>query len=343
MAAILITLMLAALPSASADPAVETSIPDITLEEDDEAVGVIDLNDYFSNDGGQLYYSFITVEGKLEVTIHQNGLVDVSVPADWYGTEVVTFVASDGHKEARDTVLITVSPANDAPFIVEPLPEQLSFAEDEMLSDAFNLNSHFADVDSSLGFESASEEILVHISNDGFVDFSAPPDWHGSEVVMFTASDGDLEMTDAVTVTVVSVNDAPRFMANPGTISLEDDATLNLDEFFMDPDGEALNYEVSGNNQVKYRLREGTIEFSAPEGFRGEEIIAVRATDSQGASSSIQVVVVGSGGGSASGLLFYSFGLVLALAVTVVRLSTARERRPPRSPVKLDDYRHFIG
>ena len=346
-ATLLIALILAALPSASAGLTVEASIPDISFDEDDEAVGLIDINDYFSNDGGEMYFSSIMVDSKFEVTIHDSGLVDFSAPSDWYGSEVVTFTASDGEQEARDTILITVLPINDAPYISTTLPEQLSFTEDSKLVRALNLNTHFTDVDSTLIFSSSSEEIIVHISDGGYVDFSAPLNWHGTEDVMFSASDGVLEILDTVTVIVTPVNDAPRSLANPGTISLDDESpskTLNLDEFFLDTDGEALDYEFSGNDEIVCELNsQGALRFSAPINFHGEEVITVRATDSQGASSSIQVVVVGSGGESGSGLLFYSLGLVLALAVAAVRLSAARERGPPKSPVKLGDYRHFGG
>jgi hypothetical protein len=347
-ATLLFILILAALPTASAGPTVETSIPDITLNEDDEAVGVINLNDYFSTDGGQLIFSSIMVDSKSEVTIHEDGFVDFSAPADWYGTEVVTFIASDGEQEARDTILITVQPVNDAPYISTPLPGQLAFMEDGILANAFNINAHFTDVDSTLTFSHSSEDIIVHISHDGYVDLSAPPDWQGTEDVTLSASDGTLEVFDTMTVIVNPVNDAPRSVANPGTISLDDESptkTLSLDEFFMDADGEAMNYEFSGNSKIECRLdrQQGTLRFSAPDDFHGEEVITVRAMDSHGTSSSIQVVVVASGGESASGLLFYSLGLVLALAVAAVRLSAARERGPPKSPVKLDDYRHFRG
>ena len=346
-AILLLTLILAALPSASAGPTVETSIPDIILNEDDEAVGVIDLNDYFSSDGGQIFFSSIMVDSKFEVTIHEDGFVDFSAPSDWYGSEEVTFIASDGEQEARDTVLITVQPDNDAPYISAPLPQQLTFIEDGMLASAFNLNSHFADVDSPMAFSYSSESIIVTISAVGHVDLSAPRDWFGTEVITFIASDGTYESSGSITVTVTPVNDAPRSVTNPGTISLDDKSPsriLNLDEFFLDADGEALDYDFSGNKNIECRLdNRRTLKLLAPEDFNGEEVITVRATDAQGTSSSIQIVVVASGGESASGLLFYSFGLVLALAVTVVRLSAAREKRPPKSPVKLENYRHFRG
>jgi hypothetical protein len=325
---------------------VETSIPEISFDEDDEAIGVINLNDHFSSDGGSMSFSYLMVDGKLDVTIHANGLVDITAPADWYGTEVVTFIASEGNMEARETVLVTVNPVNDEPRMMTPLPGEVSFEEDGVLSDAFNLHDHFSDVDSPLAFTASGDDIIVHVSDDGNVRFSAPLDWHGTEEIIFTISDGDQEIYDAVLVTVMPVNDIPRSVDNPGTIHLDDTTpsrTLDLHDYFTDADGDALDFSYSGNGRVRCRIEGGTIEFSAPEDFKGEEVITVKATDSQGTSSSIQVVVVASGGENASGLLFYSLGLVLALGVAVVRLSAARERGPPKSPVRLDDYRHFKG
>ncbi|UCF08878.1 MAG: hypothetical protein JSW28_04080, partial [Thermoplasmata archaeon] len=239
--AIIFMLILAALPLVSAGPTVEASIPDITFDEDDDAVGALNLNDYFSGDS-QVQFSHVGTDNKLQVTIHDSGLVDIRAPSDWFGSEEVTFIASDGDQKAMDTILVTVRPVNDEPELVVPFPEAgVTFQEDGELLDALDLHHHFQDVDSILSVAHSSQHIQVQIGDGGHVDFSAPANWHGTEDVTFIASDGQGQVDGVVRVTVTSANDAPIALVKADTLGLDSEErskTLDMRNYFSEVDDE---------------------------------------------------------------------------------------------------------
>ncbi|UCE73636.1 MAG: hypothetical protein JSV56_11510 [Methanomassiliicoccales archaeon] len=344
---IVIMLMLAALPSASANLTLQGQVPDIVIDEDEVAENRLNLNDYFSSDNEQIHFSSVSLDNKIDVSIHEDGSVDFTAPKDWYGTEEVTVIASDGEQEVSETLIVTVEPINDPPLLLTPQSD-LTFDEDYGLEGALNLNSHFQDIDSVLSYSYSSNSVLVTIDKDGSVDFSAPENWFGEEEVTFIASDGEFEVSDVVLVTVNPINDAPKSKVNLDSMDLNaatPSKTLLLEDYFEDVDDEVLTYEISGNVHIESKIdtQKGELILSAPEDWSGEEVITLSATDSSGKESSVQIVVLVARGSDSSGQIFYLFGLVLAVAIAGIRLQFSSRGRAVKSPVRLDSYRHYKG
>ena len=340
-----IILLILALPMASAELTMSEAIPDVTMNEDETALSRINLNDYFTNDYSQISFSSVSTHNKIEVMIHKDGGVDFSAPKDWYGTDGVTFIASDGEHQISDTILVKVEPVNDPVFLFMPLPD-FTFEEDSNLEGAMNLYDHFQDIDSTMAFSYSSVNIIVQINDNGYVDFSAPNNWYGTEEVIFSASDGEFEVSDDVLVTITALNDAPRCEVNIASISLnaeQHSKILVLGDYFTDVDDEVLTYKIAGNKKIKADInaQEGQLILKAPEGWSGEEVIILTAEDSSGGASSVQMVVIVIHGTDSSGQIFYLFGLVLAVAIAGVRLQLAGKKRALKSPVKLSSYRHY--
>lgn len=342
-------LVSAALPLVSANLIKIEPIPDVTLVEDEEGLNKVNLNNYFACDNGNIYFSSVSADKKIEVIIHEDGSVDFYSPKDWYGTEKITFIASNKDQQLSDTILVAVIPKNDPPIQLEPLPDTpFEFEEDGNLKGAFNVYSYFMDIDGTLSFSYSSEYIIVHIGDDGWVDFSAPKDWFGSEEVIFFASDGQYEISDIVLVNVKPVNDAPRPGVNPAPISLNAEdyfKVLKLEDYFVDEDDEILTYEIVGNNKIVADIDTNNRQLilNAPDDWSGEEVITIKAMDSHGEASSVQIVVIVSQDHDYSGQVFYLLGLVFAVAIAGARLHLTGRRKPSKSPVNLQNYRHYKG
>jgi hypothetical protein len=120
---------------------------------------------------------------------------------------------------------------------------------------------------------------------------------------------------------------------------------LDLNAYFTDSDNEQLTFQISGNKRIKAEVicESGHVTLSVPEKWSGEEILTITATDSSGQSSSMQMVVIVTSQKDTSGYAFYLIGLVVALAVTGVRLQHAGRKRSIKSPVDLNSYRHYKG
>ncbi len=340
-------LIVSLVPSASATLTLTDPIADVALVEDEKVQNEIDLDDYFSSDVSQISFSSVSADNKVDIKIQEDGRVDFTSPFNWFGTEEVIFIASDGEQEISDTIYVTVNAKNDAPQVSTPLSD-LDFKEDTVKSNALNLYNHFQDIDSSLTFYYISEDIIVHINTDGSVDFSAPDNWNGAEEIIFSASDGEFQVSDTMMVTVEPVNDPPTNQMVFTSLCLKSDyegKTLDLNDYFTDSDNEMLTFQISGNKQIKAEVipESGHMKLSVPEKWSGEEILTITATDSSGESSSMQMVVIVTSQRDTSGYAFYLVGLVVALAVTGVRLQHAGRKRTIKSPVDLNSYRHYKG
>ena len=342
---ILLILLTLATWSATAEVALTDPIDDIKVNEDELAEDELNLNNHFSDGDSTLTFSAMSVDHKIDIIIEEDGSVDLLPPKDWFGTEEVVFIASDGDQEVSETVLVEVEPENDGPELVSSLPDG-SFMEDSGLNGAFNLKDHFSDVDSLLTFTYSSENIQVNIWDDGDVDISAPSNWFGSEEVTFYASDGITTSIDSVSISVIPVNDEPQCLVCFESISLKGSSpseVLDLGNYFSDVEDGKLDYEVRGNRHLEYEIDQenGKLKISSPESWSGKEVITIVASDTQGAAKSMQIVVVKAPPSDSQGPVFYLTGLVLGLAVVGSKLQFTGRRREIKSPVKLESYRHY--
>jgi hypothetical protein len=130
-----------------------------------------------------------------------DGDVNFNSDQDWFGTETVTFTASDGESTASDIIDVIVISVNDEPYLVSTISD-IDLEESTEITGAFNVNDHFSDVDSELDFGVSSEANLrIEIQNDGSVDIEVIGDWSGEEDVKVSAYDEEYEVYDWFTVT----------------------------------------------------------------------------------------------------------------------------------------------
>lgn len=337
------------LTSTSADSVVKTGeIPKVTFNEDEITNHVFNLNDFFSTDSNQISFYYKSESFRIEVEIHDDGYVDFSAPRNWYGMEEVTFIASDGEHEARGSTIVTVSPVNDAPEVISSMPD-MRFDEDTTLLNALDLHDYFQDVDSELTFTAMSTDIIVDIHPDGTVDFSAPLNWHGNDIVTFMASDGtdQEDASTSLSIEVSPTNDAPIQLEPISPINLrkeEPSRTIDMSDFFTDVDEEPLTFHAIGNEKVQIDIDEDSKEvtLNVDREWVGRETITLIATDEKGETCSAQVVVVVSWKEETEvNHTFYFYGLVLTTSIVAGRLYLFKVNYRPKSPVKLESYRHY--
>lgn len=344
----LILCLLFAATTASANVTLKDPIQDLTITEDEVAENLFNLNNHFSDGQTGLSFSAVSADNKIDVNIKEDASVDLTPPKNWFGTEEITFIATDGDQKVSDTVLITVEPVNDRPLLISHLPDSISFSEDTEIPGAFNLYNHFMDIDSLLTFSYNSENIRVNIESNGDVSLSAPSNWFGSEDVEFFASDGEFTLSDTISISVNPQNDEPVCNVNIEPISLKEESRsqiLDLGDYFTDVEDDILTFEVTGNNHVNYEVdsENSKLRIFAPDSWSGKEIITITASDSAGSTKSIQVVVVASPAYDSQGQVFYLAGLVLGLSVVGVKLQHTGRRKDVKSPVSLTSYRHYKG
>jgi len=204
-------------------PWLTSTIPDITFEEDTSTD--IDLDDYLF-DVDNDYVDIIWIK-----TSTDNIIVDInsethvtyfSAPANWFGSEQVTFTATDlGGLSISQSITITVTAFNDAPeieFDPEDISEdQFNIGEDsEFNDDLIYLPSKASDLETNsvdLIYTIVSQEdtnIVNCVIDDGLnLDCTTQTNMNGNSQIVVRVDDGQEIAEDSLIISVGAVDDPP--------------------------------------------------------------------------------------------------------------------------------------
>ncbi|MGQ9582785.1 MAG: tandem-95 repeat protein [Thermoplasmatota archaeon] len=264
-------------------PAVRAPLGELVIPEDGTDAS-IDLSSVFTDpEGDPLTYSYSGAQ-KINVTILGSS-VTLRPDRDWSGTETIKFHARDAYNAnpATEDITVTVSPVNDAPRLLKAISD-FSMTEGSTRVGP-DLDDHFADIDSSLTYTSSGGSRVSASINPSthVVTFAAEDLWTGRETLTFTASDGELQASTTVNVTVVDINHPPAAAPIPDITIPEDgvDTSLNLNEVFTDLDGQStLTFECWDNVKVAVTIDpDGTVTLRPASDWYGAERITFKALD----------------------------------------------------------------
>ncbi|MBC8213659.1 MAG: tandem-95 repeat protein [Candidatus Marinimicrobia bacterium] len=224
-------------------PWVSTS--DINFDEDTE------LNLNFNNligdvDGDQLSLS---VEGNSQISIVVNEF-DVlfgTITENWFGSEDVTFIVSDGVFETTEDVVINVLPVNDAP----------------------TGESDYYEIDEDITLEIESPGVL---GNDYDIDFLIReiPNWSvhapnfefNSTFTSVLTFDGE-ESADENDILAVFVGEECRGVAQPTYFPITDRFTVNM-MIYANTNGETMTFKAYDSSEdIVYSVGGYSYEFTA--------------------------------------------------------------------------------
>ena len=205
---------------------------------------------------------------------------------NWHGTDGFRYTVSDpGGLTATAAVEITVTPVNDPPEAKDDWVETL---EDQPTWVAVLANDTDVDGDRlrvvSVGSAAHGETVILE--GGAGVAYSPEPNWHGTDGFTYAVADPEgLTSGAAVTVVVLSVNDAPEAVGRIPAQRLEeggDSLDVELAPYFSDVDGDRLTYTaVSSNEQVATVGVSGATLTLTPV-VTGAASVTVTAADSGG-------------------------------------------------------------
>ncbi len=277
------------------DAPVVSDIPNQTIDEG-QTFATINLDDYVSDEDNSAAEMTWSYSGNLQliVSIDENHVATIQTPdADWYGSETITFTATDPEGLSdSDQAIFTVNNINDAPQVSD-IPDQ-TIDEGQSFTQ-INLDDYVTDIDnveSDLTWTySGNTDLTVVIDQNHIATISTPDEnWNGSETITFTATDpGGLSDSDPATFTVNAVNDAPVVSDIPDQTINEGESfvSIPLDDYVTDVDNakSELTWTYSGNQDLTVVISADHIAtISIPdENWFGSEAITFRATDPEGA------------------------------------------------------------
>lgn len=208
------------------------------------------------------------------------------------GTAVVTVTVEDdggvdhgGVDTMTRTFTINITPVNDQPqafdnTLTTPEDTPLTIMSSELVTDDVDIDGDMLSVSAVQEGQHGTARIVTDT-----IIYTPSPNFHGTDVITYTASDGDLTDTALLTITVTPVNDAP--VANNDTIEVLEDTqtTIQASEVLTndhDLDGDTLQVA-----SVSTTSREGgmvgvvgsTIVYSPTKDFFGVDTFTYAASD----------------------------------------------------------------
>ena len=191
------------------DPPAIVEIRDKTMEEDQTLDIGLEADDI---DGDHLEVSaYLGTDAPVQLFVHSDGDSLLIVPGqDWFGSTVVTVVASDGEYTAEESFNLQVSPVDDEPVVAGYLDDVYTYEDFQDYWEA-NLNDLFLDIDGPLEFSvTLSSDVIGYELNNGMLHLYPLENVNGVADMVVTASNPVRAMvSDTVLVTVFAVNDAP--------------------------------------------------------------------------------------------------------------------------------------
>nr|WP_282149498.1 tandem-95 repeat protein [Vibrio diabolicus] len=255
-------------------PEVESNIADQTLAEDFTPYS-INLNTAFSdvdNVDGELSFS---VSGNNNVLVSiENGIATISPTADWNGSEILTFTATDPSGESvSQTVNFTVTPVADNATVVEDTPTIIKV----LGNDTFEGDDKVVSLDTNNGPANGT----VSVNSDGSVTYTPNDNYHGTDSFTYIVTSGGVSESTTVNVDVTPVNDAP--VAKDDTAVTDEDTPVTIDVLpnDTDVDGDTLSIQSASvpETQGTVEIIDGKLVFTPAENFHGDAEITYTVTD----------------------------------------------------------------
>ncbi|HHJ3201904.1 TPA: tandem-95 repeat protein [Vibrio parahaemolyticus] len=184
-------------------PTVENAIADQVLSEDFDAY-TIDLNEVFKDSDSSLEFS-VSGNNSIQISI-VNGVATINPTADWNGSEILTFTATDPSGESvSQTVNFTVAPVvdieADSADVVEDTPTIINV----LGNDTFEGKDKVVSLDAENGPKNGT----VIVNNDGTVTYTPDDNYVGKDTFTYVVTSGGVSESTTVEVNVTPVNDAP--------------------------------------------------------------------------------------------------------------------------------------
>jgi large repetitive protein len=242
-------------------------------------------------DGDTLTFTVTTPPAHLDLDVASNGDYSYTPELNFNGSDSFGVTASDGHGgSATFTIGATITAVNDAPVCSAG-----SASGDEDTAITGSAASSCSDVDGdTLTYTRtvAAAHGTATVQSNGSFNYVPTSNWHGSDSFTVTASDGSLSATTTVSVTVVSVNDAP--VCSDFEVGATEDTALALDVVGQcsDADGDTLTYGggAAGHGTATVSS-DGSGTYQPDADFNGSDSFAITASDGHGGSTPFTATV----------------------------------------------------
>ncbi len=225
-------------------------------------------------EGDSLTYSLTSASSSLGASISGSTL-SIAPTANYNGSGTLTVQVSDGSLTDSETITVTVNAVNDAPVLATVSSQSVNEDSSRLVS----LSATDVDGDSlTYSVTSASAGLSTSVSGSQLT-ITPSANYYGSGSITVQVTDGSLTDSQAFSVTVNSVNDAPVLSAI-GSQTLAEDGTLSISLSASDVDGDGLSYSIgSATAALGASISGSTLTITPDEDYNGSGSISVSVSD----------------------------------------------------------------
>lgn len=260
----------------------------LSFNEDEElTINLLNYTQDFEDD--ELFFE---VMGNSNLIIDLNdSQLHLAAPENWFGIDSLLVTAEDGQNRILTvtSLVVNVIAVNDPPQL--SIPATLTADEDNNIS--LNIVEVIFDIENdSLLITCEGSEHITFQADDEEMNFIPQPDWSGNEELVIDVSDGEITVTDTISILIYPVNDPP-VMELPAyhTFAADLEMILDLSPYISDVDNTDLTITASaGNLQIDFT---GLVaEFTALAGWHGSEDVVFTVSDNTGRLTAVDTMQV---------------------------------------------------
>ncbi|MBE9061110.1 S-layer family protein [cf. Phormidesmis sp. LEGE 11477] len=255
---------------------------DFSGDEDAVITGNVLNNDTdVDNEAEDLTASLLDGPENGSVVVSPDGSFSYTPDGNFNGSDSFTYTVSDGALTDTGTVTLSINAANDAPVAVG----DVATGDEDTLIVGNVLDNDTDTEDDALTVSLATEpgNGIVNIKEDGSFEYTPGTNFSGSDSFTYSVSDGELNNTGTVEITVDPVNDAPEATNDAGTV-LEDES-LTIDVLSNDSDVDSASLTASllsdpANGSVTANA-DGSFDYTPDTNFNGTDSFTYTVTDGE--------------------------------------------------------------
>ena len=260
---------------------------DLTVDEDGFVSLELDTILY-DVDGPSLVYTLESPVTHGVISITETSLSYRPDP-DYYGSDSLVLSVTDGEYTTSSVVEWTVNPVNDAPRIVDFIG-----ALDEDSSIDFTLLVNEVDNESVTIVVSEPVNGVLVETGLGSYSYTPNPNFFGSELLTFVASDGTLDSEiGQISLTISAVDDPP--VVTDGETNTDEEVlvSFHLTTLASDIDSNELTYSISVEpNYGQVNLINNVVYYTPNQDFSGVDRLTYSVTDGTSTESATVSFIV---------------------------------------------------
>ncbi|MDC0226212.1 Ig-like domain-containing protein, partial [Gammaproteobacteria bacterium] len=229
--------------------------------------------------------------GSSGITTMSNNIVSYTPYLDYNGSDNLTYTITQGDKTSTASVVITVTPVNDAPSI--DVASTILVAENQTAVTTISTSDVDGDnLTLTLGGTNADS---FNLSTDNVLTFKEAPDYEikTSYQITLTLTDGTETVTKDLTITITNVNEYSPVISSAATFSAAENQTSIGTATATDADGDSLTYSLSGTDASSLSISSsGVLTFNSAPNYEAKTSYSVTVNVSDGTNTSSQSVTI---------------------------------------------------